>query len=150
MEIRKIAKSELPELLALYDHLHDADIPLPETASVEAIWDELSNNPRYQYIGAYTDGKLVSSCTITVIPNLTRGCRPYGIIENVVTHGNHRAKGYGKAVVAEALSCAWLQNCYKVMLLTGRKDEATFKFYEAAGFDRNEKQAFIVKPSDSR
>jgi hypothetical protein len=29
------------------------------------------------------------------------------------------------------------------MLLTGRKDQATFEFYEAADFDRHEKQAFI-------
>jgi hypothetical protein len=33
------------------------------------------------------------------------------------------------------------------MLLSGRKDEATLRFYEAAGFDRNEKQAFIAKPA---
>lgn len=150
MEVRHIAKSELPELLALYEHLHDVDAPQPEDSFVEAIWQELTENPRYRYIGAYAGEKLVSSCTITVIPNLTRGCRPYGIIENVVTHASYRAKGYGKAVVTEALSYAWLQRCYKVMLLTGRKDEATFKFYEAAGFDRHGKQAFIAKPGDSR
>ncbi|MDM0009985.1 transposase [Variovorax sp. J22G73] len=34
---------------------------------------------------------------------------------------------------------------YKVMLMTGRKDEATFRFYEAAGFNRDDKQAFIAK-----
>ena len=37
-------------------------------------------------------------------------------------------------------------NCYKVMLLTGRKDESTFRFYESAGFDRNAKQAFVATP----
>ena len=31
------------------------------------------------------------------------------------------------------------------MLLTGRKDEATFQFYESAGFNRNDKQAFVAK-----
>lgn len=35
---------------------------------------------------------------------------------------------------------------YKVMLLTGRKDAATLRFYEGAGFDRHGKQAFIAKP----
>jgi hypothetical protein len=48
-------------------------------------------------------------------------------------------------VLAEALSFAWSQGCYKVMLMTGRKDEATFQFYESAGFNRNDKQAFIAK-----
>ena len=86
-------------------------------------------------------------CTLTVIPNLTRGCKPYGLIESVVTHAAHRNLGYGKAVLAHALSHAWSAGCYKVVLLTGRKSEATFNFYESAGFDRHEKQAFIAKPA---
>jgi hypothetical protein len=40
---------------------------------------------------------------------------------------------------------AWAAGCYKVMLMTGRKDEATFSFYGAAGFARDLKQAFIAK-----
>jgi hypothetical protein len=32
------------------------------------------------------------------------------------------------------------------MLQTGRKDEATFRFYKSVGFDRYEKQAFITRP----
>jgi hypothetical protein len=31
------------------------------------------------------------------------------------------------------------------MLLTGRKDEATLRFYEQAGFDQHDKQAFVAK-----
>ena len=30
--------------------------------------------------------------------------------------------------------------------MTGRKDEATLRFYEGAGFERGEKQALIAKP----
>ena len=48
---------------------------------------------------------------------------------------------------AKALEEAWAAHCYKVMLLTGRKDEATFRFYESVGFDRNGKQGFIAKPA---
>jgi hypothetical protein len=47
----------------------------------------------------------------------------------------------------EALADAWAARCYKVVLLTGRKDEATLRFYEAAGFDGNAKQAFVAKPA---
>ena len=62
--------------------------------------------------------KAIIWCTVTVVPNLTRGCQPYGLIENVVTHAEHRQRGYGKAVLAEALALAWSQGCYKVMLMT--------------------------------
>ena len=147
MKIRLIHPNELNELLALYEHLHRSDEPLPESSVVQAVWQELMANPRYRYFGGYVGSNLVASCTITVIPNLTRGCKPYGVIENVVTHASHRNQGYGKALLAHALSHAWSAGCYKVMLLTGRKDEATLQFYGSAGFDRHAKQAFHAKPA---
>jgi GNAT superfamily N-acetyltransferase len=146
MNIRLIRPNELNELLALYVHLHQSDEPLPEPRVVQTVWKELMANPHCKYFGGYVSNTLVSSCTINVIPNLTRRCQPYGIIENVVTHPSHRNQGIGKAVLDHALSHAWSLGCYKVMLLTGRKDEATFKFYESAGFDRHAKQAFLAKP----
>jgi GNAT superfamily N-acetyltransferase len=146
MSVRPIQPHELPTLLELYKHLHSDDDPVPEPRIVDAVWQELMANRRYKYFGVFEREKMLSSCTITVIPNLTRACRPYGVIENVVTHKSHRNQGHGKAVLMAALSHAWLEGCYKVMLLTGRKDQATFEFYESAGFDRNEKQAFIAKP----
>lgn len=147
MLIRHLELSDLDALLALYEHLHGSDAPLPERDVVERVWRELSANPSYRYYGGFMGGALVSSCALTVIPNLTRGCRPYGVIENVVTHIGHRRRGYGRAILREALRDAWGSNCYKVMLLTGRKDEATFRFYESVGFDRDGKQAFIAKPA---
>ena len=94
----------------------------------------------------FVEGKLVSSCTIAIVPNLTRGCRPYGVIENVVTLAGFRRQGYGQAVLEHALLWAWKKNCYKVMLLTGRQDKGTLAFYEKAGFDKKAKQAFLAKP----
>jgi len=145
-EIREIKEDELNELLELYSHLHSSDEPLPRINVVKAIWHEIQTNPNLQYFGFYIDGRLVSSCTISIIPNLTRGCRPYGIIENVVTHKDFRNKGYGSDILGHALGYAWSRNCYKVMLQTGKKDEATFRFYESVGFDKNEKQAFLARP----
>ena len=146
MQTREIADTELPQLLALYRHLHAVDDPLPAMPVVEDVWRQLQANPNCKYFGAYVDGQLVSSCTITIILNLTRGCRPYGVIENVVTHADFRKRGLASEVLSAALAFAWAHNSYKVMLMTGRKDEATWRFYESAGFSRNDKQAFVAKP----
>lgn len=147
MTIRTLQAHDLQPLLALYTNLHEHDDPLPPEADIDAVWSEAMTNPRIHYFGDFADDALVTSCTLTVIPNLTRGCRPYGVIENVVTHATHRGQGWGKAVLAHALDAAWRQRCYKVMLLTGRKDEGTLRFYEQAGFDRHGKQAFVAKPA---
>jgi GNAT superfamily N-acetyltransferase len=146
MRIRQLQSDDLGDLLSLYKHLHSSDSPLAPDTVAQSVWDELMSSPNYRYYGVYVGGHLVSSCTLTVIPNLTRSCRPYGVIENVVTHVDHRRKGYATALLRAALVDAWTAHCYKVMLLTGRKDEGTFRFYEAAGFSRNEKQAFVAKP----
>jgi GNAT superfamily N-acetyltransferase len=148
VQIKRLRRNDLDALLALYAHLHDTDTPPPTAAAARAVWRELTSGAshRYRYYGAFVDEQLVSSCALTIVPNLTRGCRPYGVVENVVTHAEHRRQGHATALLKAALADAWAARCYKVMLLTGRKDEGTFRFYEAAGFDRNEKQAFIARP----
>jgi GNAT superfamily N-acetyltransferase len=147
--IREIAESELPDLLRLYEHLHTADAPLPAQEVVDGVWSAIQRNPDLKYFGAFEDGVLVATCTLSILPNLTRGCRPYGVIENVVTHPTFRRRGLGRAVLQHALQHAWSRGCYKVMLLTGRKTEDTYRFYESAGFDRHAKQAFLARPSEA-
>jgi len=144
MQIHSLQPEDLDALLQLHTHLHSVDDPSPGQEQLTEIWSEVLENPRCRYLGGFVSGKLVSSCTIMVIPNLTRGARPYGLIENVVTHSEHRGQGYGKALLAKALEFGWSQRCYKVMLMTGRKDEATQHFYESAGFDSQSKKAFVA------
>lgn len=145
MDIRPLAFHEWPALLALYRHLHAHDEPLaPERA--EAAWQAMRDTPGLHVLGGYVDGALVCSCVLSVIPNLTRGGRSYGLIENVVTHTGHRNRGLGKRLLAHALALAWSQDCYKVLLSTSRKDPATLGFYRAAGFDADDKQGFVARP----
>ncbi len=146
MNIRELCAEDLAPLLGLYTQLHEYDDPLPAAPEVQAVWAEALANPRIRYFGGWDAGLLVSSCTLTVIPNLTRACRPYGVIENVVTHSTRRGQGRGHALLQHALAHAWRERCYKVMLMTSRKDENTLRFYEQAGFDRHGKQAFVARP----
>ncbi|WP_338088533.1 GNAT family N-acetyltransferase, partial [Niveibacterium umoris] len=134
MQIRPLAEADLPELLALYRHLHINDDPLPAESKVSEVWGEYMSSPSIKCFGVFVAHELVASATLVVIPNLTRGCKPYGLIENVVTHEAHRNRGYGSSVLRVAQSHAWAVGCYKVMLLTGRKDSNTLRFYQSAGF----------------
>lgn len=145
--VRLIARHELPTLLALYRVLHAVDAPLPDDATLWQQWDAILSDPRLFYVVADRGGELVATCTLAIIPNLTRGAHPYGVIENVVTHPAHRRQGLGTQVVRHALTIAWQQDCYKVMLLTGSQQEETLRFYERAGFARGVKTGFVAVPS---
>jgi N-acetylglutamate synthase-like GNAT family acetyltransferase len=90
-------------------------------------------------------GKIIATCYLNIIPNLTRNAAPYAVIENVVTDAAFRNQGFGKTLLAFALESAWKAGCYKVMLQTGSKKESTHKFYAACGFIAGEKFAFHAK-----
>ncbi|MFF2017668.1 GNAT family N-acetyltransferase [Paenibacillus sp. NPDC058177] len=143
--IRHIKQDELPQLLELYICLHEAD-PELNPCDVNPIWIEICTSKNMHYLVVEVEGRLVASCVLVLIANLTRGARPYGIIENVMTHSGFRRKGYGTAILKKALEIAWEHQCYKVMLLTGSKKESTLRFYEQAGFKRGVKTGFIAKP----
>ena len=89
------------------------------------------------------DGKIVASCVCVIIPNLTRNVRPYAFVENVVTHGEYRKKGYATDCLNFAKKIAEENHCYKMMLLTGSKEESTLNFYRNAGYNSSDKTAFI-------
>jgi GNAT superfamily N-acetyltransferase len=144
--VRRVKHEELDELLVLYKHLHRKDAPLPERSALEVLWTTILEDPHLCYFVGELNGKIITSCTLTIIPNLTRGARPYGLIENVVTEATHRNHGYGTAVIRDALKTAWDANCYKVMLLTGSKENTTLRFYENAGFRSGVKTGFVAYP----
>lgn len=146
LTIRPIRADELEELLALYRHLHPADPEIALTTSVTELWQCICHDPSLHYLGAEVDGRLVATCTLAIIPNLTRAARPYGLIENVVTHPDCRRRGHATILLRAALQIAWEAGCYKVMLLTGRRDEATLRFYEQAGFEGGVKTGFVARP----
>jgi ribosomal protein S18 acetylase RimI-like enzyme len=142
--IRQVRADDLQALLELYRHLLATDSPLPDEDRLNTVWRQIISSPMIVCLVAELGGRLVGSCIMTIIPNLTRGTRSYGLIENVVTHADYRRRGIGTSVLRRALQIAWTQNCYKVMLLTGSKKEETLLFYEKAGFRRGIKTGFIA------
>jgi GNAT superfamily N-acetyltransferase len=145
LTIRGAKESDLEGMRVLYQHLNPSD-PLLATAKLRDAWQALLGNPAFHCLVVEVDGQIVSTCTVVFVPNLTRSARPYGFVENVVTHEEHRRKGLGTAILKAALDLAWRHGCYKVMLMTGSTKEGTLRFYERAGFRRGEKTAFVARP----
>jgi GNAT superfamily N-acetyltransferase len=143
--IRQADEKDLDSVLLLYSHLLDT-FEKPADEVLRTTWCEIQSDPRMHFFILETDGTPVSMCVLSIIPNLTYGARPYALIENVVTRREYRNHGYGTALLVAVLNYAWQQRCYKVMLLTGRKDPAVYRLYEKAGFVRGFKEGFIAFP----
>ena len=141
--IREANQNDLNEILQLYLFLHETSIP-EESEHLRKTWNQMINDENHHLIINEVDGKIVASCVCVIIPNLTRNVRPYAFVENVVTHGDYRRKGYATACLDYAKEIAKENNCYKMMLLTGSKKESTLNFYRNAGYNSTDKTAFIL------
>lgn len=140
--VREAYKSEMNQILELYLYLHEKEVP-EETEHLKHTWDTIISDNNHHLIVCEIDGIIVSSCVCVIIPNLTRNVRPYAFIENVVTHGDYRSKGYATACLNYAKKIAEDNNCYKMMLLTGSREQKTLDFYKNAGYNSSDKTAFI-------
>lgn len=142
LKIREIEEADLAELFELYSELHNNPVPLVDDR-IREIWAGILKDKHYHIIVGCIGGKIVASCVLIVVPNLTHEQRPYALVENVVTSESYRNRGYATSVLKEAKRIAQQENCYKIMLMTGSKEESTLSFYEKAGYNRRDKTAFI-------
>ena len=140
--VREAKKEDLKEILELYLCLHEEAVP-EQSEHLLRTWDQILQDGHHHLIVNEVEGQIVSSCVCVIIPNLTRNVRPYAFIENVVTHSDFRGRGLASECLNFARDLARKSNCYKMMLLTGSKEEKTLDFYRNAGYNSTDKTAFI-------
>ena len=144
--IREVREADLPGLLDLYVHLNPDNAAVADEARLQEVWGQVLSDPKLHCFVSEADGRLVGTCLLVVVPNLTRVARSFGVIENVVTHEEYRRQGIGTKLMRHALGAAWSEGCYKVMLLSGSRRLETHRFYEGLGFRRDTKVGFVAMP----
>ncbi len=139
MTLRCLTVDDWPEAEELYWELTRSGA-VAGVDSFEAILAHAGTS----VFGKFHQGRLVAMTTLHVLPNMTYGGRPYGLVENVVAKSKLRGQGHGKAVMQHCVAQAREAGCYKVMLLTGQARNAR-GFYEAVGFDADEKWGMMIR-----
>ncbi len=142
--IKTAEEGDLEDVLKLYAQLHP-DEDYSNSGHYADTWLQIIKDPKISCLIAYAAGQAVSSCTVSVIPNITRNQRPYAVIENVVTDPAFRRQGYARNVIIKAVELTREQNCYKVMLLSSSEREDAHRFYEKIGFDGTSKKGYQMR-----
>lgn len=139
--MRPLAQSDFEDALTLYQTLTRDPVPVSTTSDAfAAVLDHAGT----RIMGAEVKGRVVAMATLHLLPNMTSGGRPYGLVENVVTDTNHSGKGIGRAVLQACVEHAKTARAYKLMLLTGDARGAV-GFYEKVGFTGHEKNGLIYR-----
>lgn len=144
MEYRTAQRDDLPGLLKLYKQLNPEEEPI-DAEKAYSVWEAIEKGNATEYFIAVDDTKIVSTCNLTLVLNMTRNGKPFAIIENVVTDSNYRRQGIGKQIIQNAVQYAKEHNCYKVVLLSSAKRTDSHRFYESIGFNGNSKKGFEIR-----
>ena len=142
--IRMVNKNDLHALQELYLNLHDDEI-VPITSETMQLWENILNDPNYHILIGEEMGKIVSSVTLVIIKNLSRQMRSHALVENMVTLPDYRNKGYARLLLNKAVEMAKENCCYRIMFISGSKNESTINFYRNSGFTDTEKSAYTMK-----
>jgi GNAT superfamily N-acetyltransferase len=134
--IRAATEADLAELLRLYTVLavgRPGAEPAGERASARILADVVAD-PRRDLLVAAAPDRLLGTVDLLIVANLTRGGRPWAIVENVVVDEPARRSGIGARLMAEVERRARLAGCYKLQLLSRKQRTEAHAFYESAGF----------------
>ncbi len=150
MSLRAAEPGDFDAVMRLYRQLQPDD-PILEDGQDRAVFDQILATEHLTLLVYEQDGEVVGTIYLNVIPNISRRASPYAVIENVVVDEALRGTGLGKAMMSETLELAWSHGCYKAMLQTGSKREATHAYYRSTGFNSTEKTGYLARlPSRSK
>jgi GNAT superfamily N-acetyltransferase len=143
---RLARESDLAALLALF-RVSDVSAAAGPQDAADILSGILARDDLAVFVST-AGGGIVATCMLITAPNLLRGGRRHGFLENVVTHPDFQGQGHGRAVVAAALADAWAKDCHHVLLQSGRKDPRVHRFYERCGFEPGLRVGYVARRPD--
>jgi GNAT superfamily N-acetyltransferase len=141
--VRLAREDDLASLLVLFA-ASEVSAHVEPIERARAIWAETIASDAADVFVAVEGERVAATCMLITAPNLLRGGRRLGVLENVVSHPDFRRGGYGRAVVEAALQAAWDKDCFQVMMQSGRQDPAVHQFYKDRGFIPGLRTAYTV------
>lgn len=131
---------DVPAILAL----SDAGAPPGQERQIDpesyrdpryaAAFAAIDADPAHRLIVAESDGEIVGTLQISVIPGLPSFGMARGLLENVHIRADQRGRGLGTAMMRFAIGYCRERGCGLVQLTSNKARSDAHRFYEALGF----------------
>jgi GNAT superfamily N-acetyltransferase len=138
--IRKAKPEDLPELLALYDHLRGGLAwtkrkPAAPTKIHAKGLAAMMKLPGCHLLVSVEHGKVTGTCTLYILPRVYPTGQPWAVLDTVVVAEDHQGQGQGSRLIRHAIKMAKQAGCYQVNLTSNTQRTRAHRFYESLGFE---------------
>jgi GNAT superfamily N-acetyltransferase len=135
--IRAASREDLPRLIELLDQLSLEGESREDPSALDAYESALSDileDSRQELLVLESDGRVVATAAVIVVPNLSRVGRPYAVVEGVVVDASFRGQGLGEVLMRHVMKLTESAGCYKLVLTSNKARDGAHRFYSRLGF----------------
>ena len=128
----KICEFRSADMVAVVELLQSVSIFRPHVSELNELANEFIAKKDCFACVAFFKGKAIGFGSVFFLDRI-RGGRA-AIIEDVAVQQDFRGKGVGAMIVKELVNYSRLENCFKITLVTNKKN---ITFYEKLGFSED-------------
>lgn len=137
--IREAERIDKEQLFELYRML------VPNSKKMNVLDEQIDTIRRdpNNFLLVYDEaGEILGTVTLNICLQALHGSRPYGVVENIIVHENHRSKNIGQKLLEYVEDYCRSINCHRIMLLSNSKRERAHQFFEKVGYDGSISKGF--------
>lgn len=105
-----------------------------EPRQMKLVFDKMQNDESYILLVAEYEQKIVGSIMGIICYDLAEACKPFMVVENVITDESKRGMGIGKYLMCALEEKAKSHEVTYMMLVSAASRQGAHRFYEAMGY----------------
>nr|WP_259545594.1 GNAT family N-acetyltransferase [Heyndrickxia oleronia] len=130
--IREAERSDKVQLYKLYKML----VPNSKKMNIQEEQIEIIKRDPHNFLLVYVEeGEILGTLTLNICLQALHGLRPYGIVENIIVHENHRNRKIGQQLLQYVEEYCRSIDCHRIMLLSNSQRLRAHQFFEREGYD---------------
>lgn len=146
--IREMQRSDLPNVLLLYQQPEVDNGNGLSVIEAESILDKVESYPFYRfYVATRNESEIVGVYGLLIMENLGHKGASSGLVEGVCVTPSMHGQGIGKAMMRHAMDICHQRGCYKLALSSNVKRSKAHAFYLSLGFKQHG-LSFLVDLAD--
>ncbi len=138
--IRLATEEDIPRILELYRELAITTSQIetsrnPSQDDYRRVFAEIRADPRQELLVAESQGEVVGTVVLLIVPNLSHSATPWAFVENLIVSHKYRRSGFGKLLLEYAIARAREKGCHRIELCSDKRREEAHRLYHSVGFE---------------